>query len=110
MKVVVTDYNPEWEKEFDREAEKLREAFGGGLVAVHHIGSTSVPGLAAKPIIDIMPVVKDIAEADRAAPPSKSSAMRGWGNTVSPAGGISARAGITAPTSCTCLRRAARRK
>lgn len=79
MKVVVTDYNPEWEKEFDREAEKLREAFGGGLVAVHHIGSTSVPGLAAKPIIDIMPVVKDIAEADRAAPALEKLGYEGLG-------------------------------
>jgi len=40
-------------------------AIGPALVTVHHIGSTSVPGLAAKPILDLMPLVKDLAEFDR---------------------------------------------
>ncbi len=41
------------------------QALGSTLVTVHHIGSTSVPGLAAKPIIDLMPVVTDLDELDR---------------------------------------------
>ncbi|MDA8443093.1 MAG: GrpB family protein [Peptococcaceae bacterium] len=41
-------------------AKQLRKIFGEELIALHHIGSTSVPGLKAKPIIDIMPVVRDI--------------------------------------------------
>jgi len=45
-------------------AERLR-VLGSTLVAVHHIGSTSVPGLAAKPIIDLMPLVTDLADLDR---------------------------------------------
>lgn len=85
MKVVVTDYNPEWEKEFDREAEKLREAFGGGLVAVHHIGSTSVPGLGGKADYRHHARRKGHRRSGQGgARPRKSSAMRGWGNTVSP--------------------------
>jgi GrpB-like predicted nucleotidyltransferase (UPF0157 family) len=45
-------------------SERLR-VLGSILVTVHHIGSTSVPGLAAKPIIDLMPLVTDLAELDR---------------------------------------------
>jgi GrpB-like predicted nucleotidyltransferase (UPF0157 family) len=45
-------------------AERLR-ALGPIIVTVHHIGSTSVPGLAAKPIIDLMPLVTDLADLDR---------------------------------------------
>jgi len=41
------------------------KALGSAVVVVHHVGSTSVPGLAAKPIIDLMPVVGDLAEIDR---------------------------------------------
>jgi len=47
-----------------RRAEELR-ALGPTLVAVHHIGSSSVPGLAAKPIIDLMPLVTSLADLDR---------------------------------------------
>lgn len=64
MIVVVTDYNPEWPKAFEREADVLRSVFGDLLVAVHHIGSTAVPGLKAKPVIDIMPIVTRIASVD----------------------------------------------
>lgn len=64
MKVVVTEYNTEWPRLFKAEAEHLRRVFGDQLVEIHHIGSTSVPGLKAKPIIDIMPVVRDIRAVD----------------------------------------------
>lgn len=60
----VVEFNPEWGKMFKKEAAEIRKTLGKNCVAVHHIGSTSVPGLAAKPIIDIMPVVKDISAVD----------------------------------------------
>lgn len=50
---------------FAEEAEKLKLIFGNQLLDIHHIGSTSVQGLKAKPIIDIMPVVKDINIIDK---------------------------------------------
>ncbi len=63
--VKVTEYDPEWGKLYKKEAEQIRRILGGNCIAVHHIGSTAVHGLAAKPIIDIMAVVRDISDADR---------------------------------------------
>ncbi|MHA6252817.1 GrpB family protein [Oceanobacillus sp. CAU 1775] len=66
MRIVkVTSYNSEWPSQFEEEAAILREIFKENLIAIHHIGSTSVSGLQAKPIIDIMPVVNDISKVDQ---------------------------------------------
>jgi GrpB-like predicted nucleotidyltransferase (UPF0157 family)/GNAT superfamily N-acetyltransferase len=62
MEVVPYDLN--WPKQFEAEAELLKQALGDNCVAIHHIGSTAVPGLAAKPTIDIIPVVKDLSKID----------------------------------------------
>jgi GrpB-like predicted nucleotidyltransferase (UPF0157 family) len=61
--VILTAYNPEWPITAATHAERL-QALGPNLVAVHHIGSTSVPGLIAKPIIDLMPVVTSLTSLD----------------------------------------------
>ena len=53
-KIVVVDHRPEWAQAYAREAERIAAILGDNLVSIHHIGSTSVPGLAAKPIIDIL--------------------------------------------------------
>ena len=63
-KVEVSPYNNRWSSMFDKEANVLREIFGSQIVEIHHIGSTSVKGLNAKPVIDIMPVVKIIHKVD----------------------------------------------
>src|SRR3954447_9828382 len=47
------EYDTEWPRLFEREATRIRTALGDGVVQLEHVGSTSVPGLAAKPIIDI---------------------------------------------------------
>ncbi len=62
--IEVIDYRPEWEKMFQEEQRKIHKILGKNCTAVCHIGSTSVKGLPAKPIIDIMPVVKDISLVD----------------------------------------------
>ena len=59
-KVEVCPYTDEWVVMFMEESKNLKQIFGNEIVAVHHIGSTSVHGIKAKPIIDIMLVVKDI--------------------------------------------------
>src|SRR5690606_20153629 len=64
-KVEVCDYHKEWEELFQKEAAEIKKILGDNCVAVHHIGSTAVKGLAAKPVIDLMPVVKDIEAIDR---------------------------------------------
>lgn len=61
--IVVTPYNPNWPKIFEVESQKLKEALGANCIAVHHIGSTSVPGLLAKPVIDMIGVLKKPEEA-----------------------------------------------
>ena len=66
--VRVTNYDSAWTEEFEHEARAVRAAMGLDAVTVHHIGSTAVPGLAAKPIIDMLPVVEDDAALDRVSP------------------------------------------
>jgi GrpB-like predicted nucleotidyltransferase (UPF0157 family)/GNAT superfamily N-acetyltransferase len=57
--IEVVSYNPEWPLMFEAEAKNIREILGDNCVAIHHIGSTSVKGLTAKPVIDIIMEVKD---------------------------------------------------
>lgn len=63
-KVIVAPYTKEWVGKYEKEANRLSEIFGTELVEIHHIGSTSVEGLLAKPIIDILLVVKSIVRID----------------------------------------------
>lgn len=65
--IVVCDYDPRWRDEFDRESARILAILGDNCVELHHIGSTSVEGLAAKPIIDMMPVVRSLERVDAAA-------------------------------------------
>lgn len=68
MKIIeVVPYNPNWPSAFEVEAAKIKQALGDNCLRVHHIGSTSVPGLDAKPIIDMIPVVLDICAVDKLA-------------------------------------------
>ncbi|MHC0038036.1 GrpB family protein [Pseudoneobacillus sp. C159] len=64
-RVQVCPYNEKWAIMFAEEAAKLKQILKSEMVDIYHIGSTSVPGLMAKPIIDIMPVVKDINIVDQ---------------------------------------------
>jgi len=57
--IVIADYNPAWPEHFRREEVRIVAALGEDALSVEHIGSTSVPGLAAKPIVDILLVVED---------------------------------------------------
>ncbi len=64
-KIEVVPYNPAWPQMFEKEASLIKEILGDNCIAIHHIGSTSVPELSAKPIIDIIPVVSDINFVDK---------------------------------------------
>lgn len=65
MEVEVLPHNLQWKGEFEQEAKKLKDIYGDLLLEIHHIGSTSIAGLKAKPVIDIMPIVDDINEVDK---------------------------------------------
>lgn len=56
--------DPHWPLAFEKEKKLLQHTFGGKIIATEHIGSTSVPGLAAKPIIDIIMAVRFFDELD----------------------------------------------
>jgi GrpB-like predicted nucleotidyltransferase (UPF0157 family) len=60
--IVLADYDPEWPVLFEREADRIRGILGERALQIEHVGSTSVPGLAAKPIIDTVLVVADSAD------------------------------------------------
>jgi GrpB-like predicted nucleotidyltransferase (UPF0157 family) len=64
-KIEIVEYDKSWPELFQKEADLIREIFKDEIVKIYHIGSTSVPGLKAKPIIDIMPVVKNIENIDK---------------------------------------------
>jgi GrpB-like predicted nucleotidyltransferase (UPF0157 family) len=55
----IVDYDPEWPNRFECEADKIRSALGDRGLRIEHTGSISVPGLAAKPIVDILLVLAD---------------------------------------------------
>jgi GrpB-like predicted nucleotidyltransferase (UPF0157 family) len=57
--IVIADYDPAWPERFEAERERIATALGAGALTIEHIGSTAVPGLAAKPIVDILVEVAD---------------------------------------------------
>lgn len=73
-RIEVVDYRNEWPARYDALEREVRRALGQRARFVEHIGSTSVPDLAAKPIIDMLLTVDDVARA------------RGWRAARSPAG------------------------
>jgi GrpB-like predicted nucleotidyltransferase (UPF0157 family) len=60
--IVIVDYDPRWPAQFQKHAEILSRALGANALVIEHVGSTSVPQLAAKPIIDIDVLVKDSSD------------------------------------------------
>jgi GrpB-like predicted nucleotidyltransferase (UPF0157 family) len=62
--IVVVDYDQAWPAQYTAEARRIQEALGEGIIGLEHVGSTSVPGLAARPIIDIMPLVESFEAAE----------------------------------------------
>src|SRR5437588_12891097 len=62
--IEVVEHSADWQAAFSAEADRLGRVFGPHLVGIHHVGSTSVHGLKAKPIVDILVVIDDIAAID----------------------------------------------
>ena len=62
--VIVREYDPRYPALYRKEAELISSILGKNLVAIHHIGSTAVPGLKSKPVIDIMAAVRSLEDVD----------------------------------------------
>ena len=63
-KIEVLPYDPGWVSEFEIEGKRISGALGDTMSRLHHIGSTAIPGISAKPIIDFLLEVYDIVELD----------------------------------------------
>ncbi len=62
--VRIVSYDPSWPKRFEEERAALADALGDWVLGgIHHVGSTSVPGLESKPVIDILAGVRDLSES-----------------------------------------------
>ncbi len=64
QRVYLLPHDPQWAGEYARESARVIEAMGDVAVALHHIGSTAIPGISAKPIIDMLAVVTDVGLLD----------------------------------------------
>lgn len=64
-KVEVIAHNPRWRDAFEAEAAQVARALGENVVALHHIGSTAIPNIYAKPVIDLLVEVREITDVDR---------------------------------------------
>ena len=67
--VTLCEYDPAWPEQYLAQRQKIAAALAGERITVEHVGSTSVPGLCAKPILDILLLVEDAAREERYVPP-----------------------------------------
>jgi GrpB-like predicted nucleotidyltransferase (UPF0157 family) len=65
----IVDHRPEWRKQAADELARVAAALGAQAIRLEHVGSTAVPGLAAKPIVDLLVAVQDIRASDHYATP-----------------------------------------
>jgi GrpB-like predicted nucleotidyltransferase (UPF0157 family) len=63
-KLIVISHDPQWHEEFKVESKQVKDALGKNVVAIHHIGSTSISNIYAKPIIDMLVEVKNLTDID----------------------------------------------
>jgi len=66
--IELVEYDPAWPRQFQEEEQKIRRALGERALVVEHVGSTSVPDLAAKPVLDIVLAVADSTDEDAYVP------------------------------------------
>lgn len=77
--LTVEEYNPEWANKYEREAGQIRLIFSQKLSEIHHIGSTAVRGMSAKPTIDILGVLESLEYADIFTPELEALGYKAYG-------------------------------
>ena len=97
MRVQVVTHDPSWRGDFEAEADQIAHALGDIVVLLHHIGSTAIPGIFAKPIIDILLEVNDIARLDNGTPTMEQLGYEAMGEF-----GISGRRYLASPSAHCC--------
>ncbi len=85
-RVIVKDHDPAWEAEYERESARLVAVLGDNVLACHHIGSTAIPTIGAKPVIDILLVVSSLDLLD-----ARNETMIGLGYLPKGENGIAGR-------------------
>jgi GrpB-like predicted nucleotidyltransferase (UPF0157 family) len=80
IKVELLPYSPSWAHAAQTEVLRLLRALEDGVIAVHHIGSTAIPGIHAKPIVDLMPVVRSVSKLDEQQSVLQQLGYRYWGD------------------------------
>jgi GrpB-like predicted nucleotidyltransferase (UPF0157 family) len=98
--IEVVDYDPNWKNIFETEKVALAQAIGSNAVKIDHIGSTSVIGLAAKPIIDILIEVSNLEELDAASRKINALGYKIKGKMVSQVGATFKKVAINVATMC----------
>lgn len=79
IEVQARPHDPEWSRRFRQEARNLRALWGSNLVAAHHIGSTAIPSIVAKPIVDMLVEVQSVAPLDALVPRLEASGYQALG-------------------------------
>lgn len=79
IEVQVQPHDAEWARRFMQEAQNLRALWGANLVAAHHIGSTAIPSIVAKPIVDMLVEVRSTALLDERVPQMEASGYQALG-------------------------------
>lgn len=77
--VVVVPHDPRWRHSFEAEAKDIAAALGENVAAIHHIGSTAIPGIHAKPVVDLLVEVRDLAGLDARSPAMESLGYEAMG-------------------------------
>jgi len=85
-KYTVLSYNPEWPALFESVREELKTVFHDEAIKIEHVGSTAVPGMAAKPTIDVLIVVKNVFEVDKLNEKMKQLGYDAYGEYVGKGG------------------------
>ena len=77
--IEVLPYDANWVKQFEAEAARIQPIFAENFVAVHHVGSTAIPGMSAKPTIDMILEVRDITLVDNCNNKMAKLGYEAWG-------------------------------
>lgn len=82
--ISISEYDPGWPAHYAQEQQRVRDALGPIVLATEHFGSSAVPGLVSKPIVDILVGVRDLAEAKLRAPAVEALGYENFGEIFAP--------------------------